>query len=136
MNVSYSPSECWAAPGGPFAVSPDGRTLATHAHDTIVLYELMTGTRVATLPRQTTGYVAEFAFSPDGKLLASSARDGSIRLLTVSSGEVLADIQTHAAGWTAIALSPDGNRLLSGGAAAVLELRDINTAIPRRSRRC
>ena len=111
--------------GGPFVIAPDGRILATHAYDTIVLYELLTGARVATFPRQTTGYVAELAFSPDGKLLATSARDGSIRLLAVSTGEVLADFQTHGAGWTSIAFSPDGNRLLSGGGAAVLELRDI-----------
>ncbi|MCH7725693.1 MAG: WD40 repeat domain-containing protein [Planctomycetes bacterium] len=111
--------------GGPFVIAPDGRILATHAYDTIVLYELLTGARVATFPRQTTGYVAELAFSPDGKLLATSARDGSIRLLAVSTGKVLADFQTHGAGWTSIAFSPDGNRLLSGGGAAVLELRDI-----------
>jgi hypothetical protein len=110
---------------GVFAIAPDGRILATCVDDTIVLYELPTGARVATLPRQTTGYIAELAFSPDGKLLASSARDGSIRLLAVSTGKVLADFQTHEAGWTSIAFSPEGNRLLSGGAAAVLELRDI-----------
>lgn len=111
--------------GGPFAISPDGRILATFLDDTIVLYELVTGARVAKLPRQSSGYVAEFAFSPDGKLLASSARDGSIRLLSVSTGEVLADFRTHGVGWTSIAFSSDGNHLLSGGGAAVLELWDI-----------
>lgn len=119
--------------GGPFAVSPDGRTLATHLGDTIVLYELMAGARVATFPRQTTGHVAELAFSPDGKLLAASARDGSIRLLAVSTGKVLADFKAQEAGWTSIAFSSDGSRLLAGGGAAVLELWDI--ALLRRSSR-
>ncbi|MCG8651657.1 MAG: WD40 repeat domain-containing protein [Pirellulales bacterium] len=111
--------------GGPFALSPDGRTLATHWSGAVVLYELKTGARIAKLPRQTTGYIAELAFSPDGKLLAVSARDGSIRLLAIATGKVLADFQTHQAGWTSIAFSPEGNQLLSGGGGAVLELRDI-----------
>lgn len=110
---------------GHFALAPDGRSVAACLGDTIVLHAILTGERVATFPRQTTGYAAEVAFSPDGKLLAASARDGSIRLLSVSKGKVLADFQTEAAGWTSIAFSPDGKRLLSGGSAAVLELRDI-----------
>jgi WD40 repeat protein len=111
--------------GGRFAMSSDGRILATRHDDQIALYELLTGKRIAMLPRQTTGYFAELALSPDGRLLASSARDGSIRLLSVATREVLADYRTHAPGWTSLAFTPDGKRLLSGGADATLQVRDV-----------
>ena len=130
LTREFQPSPNRFAPdaksfGGQFAIAPDGRTLATCLGDTIVIYEIMTGKRVAEFPRQTTGYAAEMAFSANGKLIASSARDGSIRLFSVTKGNVLADLQTDAPGWTSIAFTADGKHLLSGGSAAVLELRDI-----------
>ncbi|MCA9262524.1 MAG: hypothetical protein KDA60_01700 [Planctomycetales bacterium] len=116
--------------GGPFALTSDGKSLATYLDDSIVVYELNSGRRTATLPRQTTGHVAELAFSHDGRLLASSARDGSVRVLDLETGSVIGDVQAHGRGWTSIAFSRQANRLISGGGDAIVTLWAIDSLRP------
>jgi len=71
LELKLSDGPKHGSAGGQFAVAPNGMILATHAYDKIVMHQLVSGTRIATLPLQTTGYISEFAFSPDGDLLAS-----------------------------------------------------------------
>ncbi len=58
-----------AGPGSAVTLSPDGKTLAAHDKDNIVLWDVDSGKEVKTLPGPKTalGYLY---FSPDGKILA------------------------------------------------------------------
>jgi len=64
---------------GPLAFSPDGKTLAVGAGNTITLVDLASHQVTLTLKGHT-GTVWSLAFSPDGNTLASGSTDGTVRL--------------------------------------------------------
>jgi WD40 repeat protein len=65
-TVRFRPGIAW----GPFALSPDGRTVATGEEGKLLLWDLASGKGVRSFELQGALYVRGIRFSPDGKLVA------------------------------------------------------------------
>ena len=73
-------------------ISPDGKTVAATARDTLVLYDVASGAELKRLPSHVYGIT--LAYSPDGKLLATGGVDPgddqhSLRILDAADGKEL-----------------------------------------------
>ncbi len=78
------------------AFSPDGSTLASGTeHGMVLLWDMGSGQRKATLQRHTDDAVLSVKFSPDGSTLASGTEHGTILLWDVDSGQQKATLQRH-----------------------------------------
>jgi WD40 repeat protein len=117
---------------GYFALSPDGKTLATASLEgKITVWELATGKETAKW--EYPGEIVCMAFSPDGKTLAAgykeakagSDEDGPIRLLDVANQQELAVLKGHPRAVMCLAFSPDGKTLASGGVYDKITLWDV-----------
>jgi WD40 repeat protein len=107
-----------AAPGC-FALSPDGRTLATGSQETkVCLWDLATGKPLPSI-KATQLMVTAVAISPDSKTLAWSEGDGwgadcPIHLWDLATGKEVARWQGHG-NWTeTLVFSEDGRTLFTG----------------------
>jgi WD40 repeat protein len=108
-----------------FALSPDGRTLATAGKvgEAVRLWDTATGTGIRALQGEK---VADLAFSPDGKKLAGGNAK-AIRVWDVSTGKVLLDLKGHMDWVLTVAFSPDGKALVSGGVDGTVRFWDPAT---------
>jgi WD40 repeat protein len=117
-EVSRLAPEAGRVMGG-FALSPDGRQVATEELEVIRLWDLQTGrstrtlsTTIGEMPRSSKW--AHAAFSPDGRCLAVGASDGTVRLVEISSGQERRRWDGHKRGVVKVLFSPDGTLLASG----------------------
>ena len=107
-----------------FAVSPDGRTLATASQSGTRLWDL-----TAVQPRATfTGDTINLwhvAISPDGLTLATNGNDRMVRLWDLTGGRPPAILAGHTKEVTSVAFSPDGRTLASASADRTIRLWDL-----------
>ncbi len=110
-----------------FALSPDGRVLASGTRNkTITFWDVGSGNLIRTLsPRD--DEVWTLAFSPDGRSLGSAGATGVIKLWDANTGEMLRHIDGHRNWVLSLAFSPDGHLLASGSRDRTLKLWDPNT---------
>ncbi|MFD9792004.1 hypothetical protein ACFWXK_13740 [Streptomyces sp. NPDC059070] len=109
------------------AWSPDGRLIATAAHDrTVRMWSADDGSAVRVL----TGHadaVDAVCWSPDGGRLCSGGRDLVLRLWETETGAPLRVLSGHTDRIDALAWSPDGGLLASGSADATVRVWDADT---------
>lgn len=94
------------------ALSPDGRLLVTGDDNTLQLWEIASGQRLALL-EDSTEPVTGLAFSPEGTMLARAGNDGTIRLWAMPSRQMVRTIAAHTNAVSSLAFSRDGKRLLT-----------------------
>jgi WD40 repeat protein len=107
------------------AFSPDGRTLAVAAGQTVRLWDATTCAGRATL-RGHTRVVTDIAFTPDGRLLASASTDGQVKLWDVAAAKERAAFDWQVGPVTALALAPDGMRGACGGLEGDIAVWDLD----------
>jgi WD40 repeat protein len=136
-----------------FAVSPDGRMLATENSDqTVTLWEIASGkerTRLGLAPgvqpppggvmvRPGMGFnpfgmmggSATVAFAPDGRRLIVRAPDGSVPVWDAATGKALGRLQGHEGDVTALAFAPDGKTVVSGSRDTTALVWDVSRLQP------
>jgi hypothetical protein len=127
-----------------FAISPDGRTLATENTDqTVTLWEIASGKERSRLgkapaaPQPQPGQMVYWSvygnfgmpasstltFAPDGRTLAARGPDGSVRVWDTASGKEIGALKGHEGNATAVAC--DGKTLATGSSDTTILLWDL-----------
>ncbi len=108
--------------------SPDGRTLATGADNTVKLWNAVTGQEIRALPGPI-DLVQSAAFSPDGRTLATaSAAKPLLQLWNAETGKEVRTLRGHAIAVRNVAFSPDGRTLASAGSDKTVKLWDASAS--------
>lgn len=149
VSLSASPSRT----SRPFAVSPDGSTLAvealeqvrekdgrvTHVYTAhgIRLVDTATGKERLRIKGKNSVVVSAI-FSPDGNRLAFANRDNEVQVHEVKAGKLLHQFRQAPGGSTggtyALAFAPDGKALVSSAEGAALHVWDLATGRERQDR--
>jgi len=114
-------SKCWG-----LAFAKDGRTLVISTLQSIVLWRMPEGTRLATYPRGQTTEAAplnDFAATPDLSLATYGASAGRLRVLDLRDGKELWTAPASELFVTALAFSPDGRTLASAAGFGESDIR-------------
>jgi len=115
-----------------FAISPDGRTLASTSNNlgVTILWKLGSLPQLAVLSGHT-NTASSVAFSPDGQTLASGSRDSTVILWDTSRGSPVATLKGHEKAVRNVAFSPDGRILASASEDHTVVIWDTSTRQPR-----
>ena len=109
------------------AYSPDGETLASGSHDSMVkLWDTATRRSRETLAGHT-ARVTSVAFSPDGSRLASGSWDRTVILWDLSNNRPIASLTGNQHAVISVAFSPDGGTLAVGLSGGIIKLWDVKT---------
>ena len=113
------------------AFSPDGNTLAAAFVTQVVLWNITSGEKIATLSGEsagtTIGYnlgVGQISFSPDGKYLATANMDGAPTIWVLGAYQKVISLITEMLPPKGIAYSPDGKSLATGGDEGIVRVWD------------
>ena len=102
--------------GGPVAISPDHRTLATGAGATVRFWDAVDHRPIGTPLTGHAGFVGSVKFSPAGGVLATGGADGTVRMWDAVSHRQIGDpLIRGSAVVRAVTFSLDGSVLAMGG---------------------
>jgi len=104
--------------GSQFAISPDGRLLASSDRYNIRLWHLPEGESYGPLEGHTRP-ITSLVISPDGRLLASGSEDETVRLWQLPDGKLLQSLEGQSGATNRLIFSPTGDWLVSVDAAAI-----------------
>ena len=109
------------------ALSPDGGTLATGTGGSrIDLWNLATGSLLATTLDGHTSEVSSVSFSPRGTVLVAGERDGSVRLWDLATGANTVTFR-HGEEIRSVSFSADGATVASASRDGSVKLWDVAT---------
>ncbi|MCY3742723.1 MAG: T9SS type A sorting domain-containing protein [Candidatus Poribacteria bacterium] len=115
--------------------SPDGKTLAVEDprkrlfDSKIVLWDVASEQRKATIPLTNGCYYSGVAFSPDGSILASG-NHAELLLWDIAIGEQRQVLYGHAYPISSLAFGPNGSTLASGSGDGTVLLWDVTPFVP------
>ena len=111
-----------------FAISPDGKQLATGGTRPVKLWSVASGTVVRQFDGRRPHGTFVQAFSPDGKRLASAgtyfAVDSAVHVWDVASGKEVLPTAGHQEPVTCLAFTADGKGVVTGSADRTVRLWD------------
>ncbi len=122
---------------GFLAFSPDGTTIASGTEkgpridSVVLLYDVATGERVATLEKPNGSQLFSGAFSPDGRILAAGSHKGTVVLWNMETLEEIATFYGHRHDVRSVSYSPDGRMLGSASDDGTMLLWDLTPYIVR-----
>jgi eukaryotic-like serine/threonine-protein kinase len=96
------------------AWSPDGTRIAVASYNVIV-WDIVSGKKIATYDEHQHKDVASLCWSPDGTRIASGGWDKIVHVWDAATGNPLLYYQGHDDAVRAVAWSPDGKYITSGG---------------------
>ncbi len=110
------------------SLSPDGRRLAlVTPAGAAELWDVDSGTRLATTAAGHTKPVVAVAMSPDSRLLAIGSLDQTAGIWDTASGKLLHRLGGHRQALTTLAFSPDGKRLVTASLDNTARLWEVGT---------
>ena len=107
------------SPGRHVAFSPNGKTIASSAGRTIILWDIVTKQELVRMESEDT--VDTLSVSHDGALIAGAGWDGLVKVWDVNTGQLIHTFR-YDAYVKSIAFSPTENILVSGGGATKVKL--------------
>ena len=105
--------------GEAVAFSPNGKTVASSARRTIILWDIVTKQELVRVESEDT--VDTLSVSHDGALIASAGRDGLVKVWEVNTGQLINTFR-HDAWINSIAFSPTENILASSSEDTTVKL--------------
>jgi WD40 repeat protein len=115
--------------GGPIAISPNGRYLASFGVGKfrVQIWDLKTGQKVFEPLAGHEWVVLGLAFSPDSKRLASAGHEKSVKVWDLEKSRPIHTLRGHTGRVRGVAFSPDGKRLASGGMDRTVKIWNAET---------